>query len=134
MTRILFLFFTAIMLTACSDGRPFDWQIRSKVIDHYAADADYYTISDFEKVNGIVKDEHTYIASVRYKKTYRVSFDDMAASIENKAGNSFVDKLKATLKLGVIRAQEGNFEKGAVVMATEDITFLKTDNGWIIEQ
>lgn len=91
-----------------------------------------YKVSEFEKVNGIEKDDHTYIASVKYNMKFTKGFSEVSEELDKTAPPS-MNRFQMNLIKAKIRERYGDFKQGDVKQFTNELTFVKTDNGWIMQ-
>lgn len=133
MKSLLSLLAVLFFVAACS-GKPNDTQI-SQALENEMSKvgiAPFYIIKDFQKTNGVEKDEKTYIADVVY----------VVAMKEDAWSESNLSKVKPELKRGgtidrkkVINTAAEFFRMLVAargMRVTEKLTLIQSDNGWII--
>ena len=134
-----------LVLAACS-GKPSSGDIREMVTQQLIDDnnKDWIEISDFEKTNGFEKDPNTYVVDIKYKVVFKKSLEEIAKEAQQEAGNAkpdtgsaMVDRELSSLGgalagIGVLalQFQHGNFKAGDSYEKTDQVTLIKTDNGW----
>lgn len=128
------LFIICLSLAACS-GKPSDRQIEQLVTDAMLSDggAETYTVSDFEKTNGLAKNEQLYIADVRYQLNFKKSFDELSDQVINAPGDSPFETVGAGFKLMTMRMQYGDFKAGDSIVKEDRIQLIKTEQGWRLD-
>ena len=128
------LFIICLSLAACS-GKPSDRQIEQLVTDAMLSDggAETYTVSDFEKTNGLAKNEQLYIADVRYQLNFKKSFDELSDQVINTPGDSPFETVGAGFKLMTMRMQYGDFKAGDSIVKEDRIQLIKTEQGWRLD-
>lgn len=128
------LFVLCLFLIACS-GKPSDRQIEQLVADRMLSDggAETYTISDFEKTNGLLKNEQLYIADIRYQLTFKTSFEELSEQVINTPSESPFETVGAGFKLMTMRMQYGDFKAGDAVTVEDRVQLIKTEQGWRLD-
>lgn len=93
-------------------------------------------IKNFKKVNGFEKDSNTYVVDVTYDILLKVSARNFFAKLkELGAENKMVREM---LPMNMVSEQVtsaifgSNFKEGDERTITQQLTFIKTDNGWIV--
>ncbi|WP_269617578.1 hypothetical protein [Zhongshania sp. BJYM1] len=128
------LFMACLFLAACS-GKPSDRQIEQLVSEALLSDggAETYSVSDFEKTNGLAKNEQFYIADVRYQLTFKKSFDELSDQVINTPSESPFETVGAGFKLMTMRMQYGDFKKGDSIVKEDRVQLIKTEQGWRLD-
>lgn len=123
------LLFVAL-LAGCSN-KPGDEAIRVQVSERLQGDngALIFDVINFQKINGIPRDENTYIAEVEYDLRFKISLDEAADVLQKKTGSIFTAGVEAA-RLGM---KYGDFKVGDTVHRKEKVRFIRTEKGWIID-
>lgn len=128
------LLIACVILAACS-GKPSDRQIEKLVSEAMLSDggAETYSISDFEKTNGLAKNEQLYIADVRYQLTFKKGFDELSDQVINAPSDSPFETVGAGFKLMTMRMQFGDFKAGDSITKEDRVQLIKTEQGWRLD-
>ena len=130
MKRLLLLSL-ALLLTACS-MKPSDELIAQQVTamllqQHGNA---IFEVVNIKKVNGIARDDNHYDAEVEYEMRFLVDLEDATDALQKKSGSIFAAGMEATA-LGL---RYGNFKRGDTLHKKEWIYFVRSEQGWLIDQ
>jgi hypothetical protein len=93
-----------------------------------------YAMTDFEKTNGLAKNDQLYSADVRYTLTFKASFDELSQQVLNTPSESPFARVTAGFKLMTMRMEYGDFKAGDKADIEDHIDFVKTEQGWQIDQ
>ena len=128
------LLLISLVLVACS-GKPSDRQIEQLVSEAILSDggAETYSISNFEKTNGLAKTEQLYIADVRYQLTFKKGFEELSDQVINKPSASPFETVGAGFKLMTMRMQFGDFKAGDSITKEDRVQLVKTEQGWRLD-
>ncbi|MCW8919481.1 MAG: hypothetical protein OQL08_11795 [Gammaproteobacteria bacterium] len=120
-----------IGLTACST-KPNDeviaQQVTAALLQRHSAAI--FEVVNLKKVNGIVRDNHHYEAEMAYELRFLVDLQGAAARLQQQSGSIFAAGLEASA-LGLAY---GNFKKGDTLPRREWIKFVRSEQGWLIDQ
>jgi hypothetical protein len=132
MKKISLLILLIFVLAGCSDI-PDESEIQRQLLEQKLDNGvdTIFGIESFEKTNGYEKSPTIYIADVQYEIVFRKGLNELKKELV--VGNSPLESMQAELFFASLAMQYGNFEAGYRVQRTEKITFLKTENGWMIE-
>jgi hypothetical protein len=121
----------AVLLTACS-MKPSDEAVAQQVTAHLLQrhSGIIYEVIDFKKLNGISRNNNVYDAEVEYKLRFLVDLTDASERLQYNSSNIFAAGLEATT-LGLAY---GNFKKGDTIYKKEWIHFVRSEQGWLIEE
>lgn len=124
----------SLALVACS-GKPSDRQIEQLVSAVILSDggAETYELSDFEKTNGLAKNEQLYIADIRYQLTFKKGFDELSDQVINEPGDSPFETVGAGFKLMTMRMQFGDFKAGDSIIKEDRVQLVNTEEGWRLD-
>lgn len=141
----LFAIALCLILAACS-GKPSSGDIREMVTQQLINDnnKDWIEIDHFEKVNGFEKDQNTYVVDIKYKVVFKKSLEEIAKEAQQEANNAKPNTGNAAVDSGLtglggalagigvlaLQFQHGNFKAGDSFEKTDQVVFIKTDNGW----
>jgi hypothetical protein len=130
----IYLILLSLALVACS-GKPSDRQIEQLVSELVLSDggAETYELSDFEKTNGLAKNEQLYIADIRYKLTFKKGFEELSDQVINDPSDSPFETVGAGFKLMKMRMQFGDFKAGNSVVKEDRVQLVKTEQGWRLD-
>ena len=130
MKRLL-LITLALLLTACS-SKPDDaliaQQVTARLLQQHGSAI--FEVVDIKKVNGIVRDDNHYEAEMEYDLRFLVDLKDATERLQAKSGSIFSAGLEATA-LGL---SYGNFKKGDTLHKTEWVYFVRSEQGWMLDQ
>lgn len=134
MKKILLVVF--VMLLASCSGKPSNGEIESQIMQQITDEAsnELYEVIDFEKINGFEQDDRTYVASVRYDIKFKKSLKEFSAAALKNVDENSLDGLSLNLFVAGLKHKFGDFEAGFVMTNNVDYTFIKTDNGWMLNQ
>lgn len=126
--RALLIIITLLGLIAC-DSRPSDGDIQRQVAAQLLSEgSNLYTIENFKKTNGFEPSQNVYIAEVSYDLVFQKSLSDLALNLHDRH-----DPLLAGLDLVALGLKYGQFETGERRHRTEQATFHKTEQGWLLQ-
>lgn len=126
----------AILLLAGCSGKPSRSQMEEQVVAHLTSGrgGELFRIENFEKLNGIKKDDVTYVAEVRYDLVFKKGLKEVERQLNGASQDSPLGALAAGFGAMALRLQYGEFEAGQRIPKADKVTFLKTDNGWRLEE
>ena len=129
LTAIIFLF----VLAGCS-SKPSSGDIEDQVIKNLLRDGlgEIIAIENFEKINGYEKDSRTYTAEIEYDVVFIEGLEGIAKMASNEAQGSPLDAMQAGLVIVMLRMKFGNFDAGYRFRKTENVTFVDSENGWVL--
>jgi len=137
MKRLLALF-SIVMLTgllaACS-GKPSDGELQQLLANELDAEGPHaiYTIENFHKVNGYMKDDRRYVAEVTYDLVFTKGIKDIAAEAEQQPGGP-LEKIGKGMGLMTLGLMYGDFKAGDRLPREQAMNLIKTEQGWRIEK
>ncbi|MEN8171127.1 MAG: hypothetical protein ABFS08_12965 [Pseudomonadota bacterium] len=125
------LLLAAVLLTACG-MKPGDEAVAQQVTAHLLQrhSGIIYEVIDFKKVNGISRNNDTYDAEVEYRLRFLVDLTEASERLQHNSGSIFAAGLEATT-LGLAY---GNFKQGDTIYKKEWIHFVRSEQGWLIEE
>ena len=127
MKRLLFAIF--IMLLAACANRPGDGDIERQVNERLLREGgSLYIVENFRKTNGFEPGQNVYIAEVEYDLVFQKSLADMALSLRNSN-----DPLLTGLDVVALGIKYGQFQAGERRHRAEQVTFHKTERGWLLQ-
>jgi hypothetical protein len=132
MTRIAWLM--AILFLAGCSGTPGEGAIEKQVAQqlyHNGSDR-IYRLDNFEKLRGYEKDG-TYVATVEYDLVFKKSYEQASEEANQRSSGSPLNMIGAGMGLFALKLQYGNFKAGEVVHRQQQVTLVKTDQGWMLE-
>lgn len=125
----------SLTLTGCFNDQPSESDIKSMVAERF--DSDFYgifTTSNVVKDNGYKKNETNYVAEVTITGTAQQSLDEYAQSLMQHDTLSPMEKISATMTVGMLKLTMPNFAAGDTLEFKRNYLFIKTDNGWLLKQ
>jgi hypothetical protein len=136
--RLVLMSALALLICGCS-GKPSDSLIQS-LLSPPGTDK-LYEIAHLKKTNGLQKDDHTYVASVHYEVTFKKGIEEFMnsngtspAGIAPKDGTIVGYVMGRALASSVGGPTLGEVAKdGNHVAVDDDVTLVKTDNGWQLQ-
>lgn len=130
--RRLALVVTLVTLLAACTSRPSTTLIERQVVAQLTrGELDrIYTVENFRKVNGLPRDDNTYIAEVAYDLRFKTDIQGAARILQQGSGSIFAAGAEAA-RLAV---EFGDFEAGDVVHREEQVRFVRTEKGWRIDE
>lgn len=121
----------AVLLTACS-MKPSDeliaQQVTAQLLQQHGSAI--FEVVNIKKVNGISRDDNRYEAEVEYDLRFLVDLKDATERLQAKNGSIFSAGMAATA-LGL---SYGNFKKGDTLHKKEWVYFVRSEQGWLIDQ
>lgn len=121
----------AVLLTACS-MKPSDeliaQQVTAQLLQQHGSAI--FEVVNIKKVNGISRDDNRYEAEVEYDLRFLVDLKDATERLQAKSGSIFSAGMAATA-LGL---RYGNFKKGDTLHKKEWVYFVRSEQGWLIDQ
>jgi len=128
MQRIQFPLLALLLLAACAN-RPGDGDIQRQVAERLLSEGgSLYTVENFRKTNGFEPGQNVYIADVEYDLIFQKSLADLALNLRDRN-----DPLLAGLDLMALGLKYGQFQAGERRHRTEQVTFHKTERGWLLQ-
>jgi hypothetical protein len=125
------LLVAVILLSACS-MKPSDemiaQQVTAQLLQRHSNAI--FEVTNFKKVNGIARDNNHYDAEVEYELRFVVDLKDAAERLQESSGSIFAAGMEATA-LGLTY---GNFKKGDGRHKKEWVHFVRSEQGWLIDQ
>jgi hypothetical protein len=119
-----------LLLTACS-AKPSNemvaQQVTAQLLQRHSVVI--YEVVNLKKVNGIARDNSHYDAEVEYELRFLHDLKDAAEQLQ-RGGNLFAAGLEATT-LGLTY---GNFQRGDTRQEREWVHFVRSEQGWLIDQ
>ena len=148
----IFVFLTILFCLVSCSSAPSSAVLEKLVSDQVMADpidAQLFEFKNFSKIDGVKKDDHTYIAMVQYDLVFKVNIAQ-ATKIVNQTildtpqGNALKDdkdnpfgKLASTLMAGSMYSalvqNYGEFKAGDAIHKKLKVTLLKSEKGWILD-
>jgi hypothetical protein len=124
----------SLAIVACS-AKPSDRQIEQLVSETILSDGgnETYELSNFEKTNGLAKNERLYIADIRYQLTFKKGFVELSDQVINEPGDSPFETVGAGFKLMTMRMQFGDFKAGDSIIKEDRVQLAKTEQGWLLD-
>ena len=130
MKRLILLTF-ALLLAACS-MKPSDemisQQVQQQLMQRYGDTI--FEVANFKKINGITRDDNHYDAEVEYEMRFLVNLEDATDALQKKSGSIFAAGMEATA-LGLTY---GNFKKGETISKKEWVKFVRSEQGWMLDE
>lgn len=129
------LFACLFLLSGCS-GSPSAGDVEDQVVDKLARDGmeELFSVENFEKSDGLEKDDNTYVAYVEYDLVANMSLDEYVQAVKEKSEGSPLSGMRAGLGVMALKMQYGNFKSGQSIHKEEEITLFKTEKGWRISE
>lgn len=129
MQRLFMPLLVLLLLTACAN-RPSEGDTERQVTARLLSEGgDLYTIENFRKTNGFEPGQNTYVADVEYDLVFKRSLADLALNLRKRD-----DPVLAGLDLVALGLKYGQFQAGERQHHTEKVTFLKTEQGWLLQK
>lgn len=134
MTRLLALLLLTGLLSACA-SEPSEQELQKLLAQGLCAEGPqaFCTVENLHKDNGYWKDDHHYVAEVRYELVFSKSLRDVAIEAERQPGGP-LDKLTQGLGLMSLGLMYGDFKAKDRLPRAQAVTLLKTEQGWRIEK
>ncbi|MGM0593077.1 MAG: hypothetical protein ACQETD_00960 [Pseudomonadota bacterium] len=131
MRRLLSVVLIALLLAACS-SKPSDQTIREQVTERLLErhGSTIFEVVNFQKTNGIPRDDNTYIAEVEYDLRFKLDLKEATEALQQRSGSIFAAGMEAA-SLGITY---GDFEAGDEVHRKERVRFVRAEKGWLIDE
>jgi len=126
--RIFFLILTLMWLAACTH-RPSDGDVQQQITARLLSEgSSLYRVENFHKTNGFEPSQNVYVAEVSYDLVFQKSLADLALNLRDRT-----DPVLAGLDLMALGLKYGQFQAGERRRHTEQATFHKTEQGWLLQ-
>lgn len=134
MRRLLTVFFFSL-LAACS-AKPSLSEMEEQLRASLQADGveEIFTFSNVEKLNGYQQSDRVYIADLRYTLTFNKGLEEIAEEIKASSKEEPLAAFGAGFGLVALQLQYGNFKAGDEIVQEDKITYIKTEQGWRIQE
>ncbi|MGK0673470.1 MAG: hypothetical protein ABWU16_02260 [Halothiobacillaceae bacterium] len=134
MTRLFALLLLTGLLSACA-SKPSEQELAKLLAQNLCAEGPqaFCTVENLHKDDGYWKDDHHYVAEVRYELVFSKSLRDLALEAERQPGMPH-DKLAQSLGLVSLGLLYGDFKAGDRLPRAQAVTLRKTERGWRIEK
>jgi hypothetical protein len=147
-----------VFLAGCSDSEPSDSRIKNQILPTLIGCPAIDTVTDFQKINGMLQNDGSYVADVSWTNQIVLSDKDKALYDDAKKANAILgnpydpareqaqeqlnndmSQISQDLRTlcGGDQGLEDFFNLNAAMTPTterQQYTFIKTDNGWVIGQ
>jgi len=135
MKKLFTVLLLALLLTACSKKPTVDeMQQQVEVTLQEDGRDQFFSVENFQKTNGFQQSDNIYVADVKYDLVFKKDFDELIAEMKRQASDNPSLVLTNGMSSMALRLQYGDFKAGQRVTKEEKITFIKTEQGWRIEQ
>jgi len=123
---------TVILFLAGCSGTPGSRNIENKVEASLLQDGfdNVWTINRVDHVNGLQKDETTYVAIVEYDLTFKIDLSEFTQTDIDLGTESIFGIFEAAEIIGQMATKFGDFEAGDNYTLKDEFTFIKMDKGW----
>ncbi|MCF8304483.1 MAG: hypothetical protein K9I94_14510 [Bacteroidales bacterium] len=117
-----------IVLTGCS-GKPGSRQVEKQIENYLIGNGleKLYEVENVKKVNGILENDNTYIAIVKYELIFKMNLEEYGKTLDDNdvmgSFNDFGNLLSIIISYGEVK-------EGDKIERKDEFTFIKTDNGW----
>ncbi len=137
MKRLLIILLL-LTVAACSD-KPGDREIQNQVLPLLAppSSKDIAEIKNLRKTNGYETNDNTYTVDIAYDVVFKVSYADLAKKTMPKTPDNLIEGLQGFitgLNLLGLNVSYGNFKAGDSFLKQDRLTFIKTENGWMLSE
>lgn len=130
MRRWLIISLLPLLLLAACANRPSEGDIQRQVTERLLNEGgDLYTVENFRKTNGFEPSQNAYAADIEYDLVFHKSLADLALNLRKRD-----DPVLAGLDLVALGIKYGQFQAGERQHHTEKVTFLKTEQGWLLQK
>jgi hypothetical protein len=121
----------ALLMAGCSN-KPADESIQRQVTAqlHQQYGEAIFEVINFRKVNGIPRDDNTYIAEVEYDLRFKVGLQEATRTLQQESGSIFA----AGMKAAALGMTYGDFEAGDILHKKERVRFIRAEKGWLIDE
>ena len=123
---------TVILFLAGCSCTPGSRNIENKVEASLLQDGfdNVWTINRVDHVNGLQKDETTYVAIVEYDLTFKIDLSEFTQTDIDLGTESIFGIFEAAEIIGQMATKFGDFEAGDNYTLKDEFTFIKMDKGW----
>ncbi|MDM7323193.1 MAG: hypothetical protein P3W87_008010 [Gammaproteobacteria bacterium] len=125
--RLIFPLLLVGLLSACAN-KPSERELRTLLAQKLCKEG-FCKVENLHKQNGYWKDDHRYVAEVRYELVFTKSLREVAVEMSDENGRQSSNAL-AELFLGMVY---GDFKAGDRLPREEAVTLLKTEQGWRLD-
>ena len=130
--RQFLLLMTSLFLVACSQA-PAPAELSQILSRHYQRELgpQAVLVRNLKKSGGIKEDDKHYKVDVHYDLVFLKSFDELANDTEQRSRQGqWLKALNDGLGLWQLHLRFGKFKSGDVVKVDQQLTLIKTDDGW----
>lgn len=126
------IYLTVLLLLAGCSGTPSSRKIENKVEESLLQNGfdQVWTIDRIDHINGILKDDITYLAIVEYGLTFKIGMQEFTQTDIDVGSNSIMGMIEGYELIGRMGLQFGQFEAGDSFELEEEFKFIKMDKGW----
>lgn len=122
---------TAVVTAGCS-GKPSDGAIADLIAESYGTvnDEPWVEVEDFERTNGMKRDDGTYVADVKFEIQFLKDFKEVGAELAKSSEGNPLAKAMLWAQIGALKMRFGEFKAGDRVSQVDRIALVKTEQGW----
>ncbi len=134
--RILTLVIIALLFSGCSN-KPSESEIEQMVQNAFVetADSQLFQFINFEKINGFQQDDgKVYIAEIRYELEFKKGIEELEDDLKNQFQKDIVGSIGSGLNVMALKIKYGDFKSGDSITYEDKKTFIKTENGWLLQE
>jgi len=135
MKKLFTVLLIALLLTACSK-KPTVLEMQQQFEATLQQDGrdQLFSVENFQKTNGFQKSDNIYVADVKYDLVFKKDFGQVLEEMKEQARDNPVQVFSDGMSSMALRLQYGDFKAGLRISQEEKLTFIKTEQGWRIEQ
>jgi len=129
---ILSLAAAALLLAACS-GTPGESDMADQIAEkiNKQVGVKFVEIDDLEKTNGRMEGEERYIASVEYDLEFMKDRKEVMEALGKMQKGDYMGNAMKMVNMGILSAF-GDFKAGDKQHTSNNLTFVQSENGWIL--
>lgn len=142
--RIVPLIFIALLvvvvcwlLVVGRSNKPSESEMELQIYSAFVetSDAQLFQFINFEKINGFQQDDgRVYIADIRYELEFKKGIEEIEQDLKIQFKKDIVGSIGSGLNAMALKIKYGDFKTGDSITYEEKKTFIKTENGWLLQE
>lgn len=133
--RITLFLLVALLSVGCSN-KPSESEMEQQVHNAFVetADSQLFRFINFEKTNGFQQDDgKVYIADIRYELEFKKGIEGIEEDLKSQFEKDIVGSIGSGFNVVALKIKYGDFKVGDSITYEEKKTFIKTENGWLLQ-
>ncbi len=133
--RIVLFLVIVLLFSGCSN-KPSESEMEQQIHNAFVetADSQLFQFVNFEKINGFQQDDgKVYIAEIRYELEFKKGIEEIEEDLKKQFQKDIVGSIGSGLNVVALKIKYGDFKFGDSITYEEKKTFIKTENGWLLQ-